>query len=586
MSVFVIKNNNRVCDVCLDKKAPKTAITAAGELIRCLSIQCGTTPVLRTGAPKTGDICLGGKSEECEPDELRLKVEDGILWVDGGIRGIFYGVYELLERLGCRFFAEDCEVFPEKEELTMPGDTDVVQKPVFEYRCTSWIGATPGFAPKMRLNAVLFDTIPEAWGGDVSYEGFVHTLGELAEMEQRTDSDFGLYTDRQPCLTDENIYQTVMKNLRARLEKHPDASIASVSQNDSHAWGRGCTCPNCQALDDAEGTPMGSLLPFVNRVAEELEPEYPKLAIDTLAYRYTRKIPKTLKARDNVIIRLCSLEGCFSHPLDECPVSMLDVEDGSFADSLKSWADHSNRIYIWDYTTNFRNYHASFPNFRVLRRNLKFFADHHVKGVFEQGNSQSVNGEFGPLRTYLLSKLLWDPYMSEETYQRHMNEFMEAYYGVGAPKIRCFIDRLQRAVEDTHFGIYFLDPTEVYQDPDAEGTRLERAESFLKKGRQEFADALKEARTSLQRQHIRLSEVQLDVYEWYLIHGKLEEIKESDPGRKEAEEALRAAGRKLYSHALAHGIKNMNEDDGVNSLLTEEPDYLTPPYTWGIIPRN
>lgn len=581
MEAFVIKKDGFVCDICMTENAPLSTLTAGGELVRCLSIQAGKALALRKGTPKAGDICLGAKGADCELEELRLKVEDGILWIDGGFRGILYGVYELLERLGCRFFAEDCEVLPQKDELTVPADLDVVQKPVFEYRCTNWICMNPRMAPKVRLNAILGDSIPKAWGGDVSYEGFVHTLGELAELEKMKDRDFGEYTDRQPCLTSEKTYQTVMKNLRAKLKKHPDASIASVSQNDSHAWGRGCTCPNCAALDEAEGSPMGSLLPFVNRVAEELEPEYPDLAIDTLSYRYTRKVPKTLKARHNVIIRLCSLECCFSHPLDECRKDMLDVEGVSFAETLRQWADHSDRIYIWDYTTNFRNYHGSFPNFQVLRQNLRFFADHHVKGVFEQGVQQTVSGEFGPLRAYVLSKLLWDPYMSEETYQRHIAEFLEGYYGAGAPAIKRFMDRLQKSVKDVHFGIYYLDLTEVIQDVDVEGTRIERAESFLKKGRQDFAEALEAATCERQRNHIRQSEIQLDLYEWYLMNAKMQETEEGTPERAKAEAALRAAGAKFYAQALSFGITYTNEDDGNNTFLYKEPDYLVPPHTWG-----
>lgn len=586
MNTFVIKQKNKLCNICIAEHAPYTANTAAGELIRCLSIQAGETLELTIGAPKAGDICVGAKSEGCESDELRLKVEDEILWVDGGKRGVIYAAYELLERLGCRFFAEDCEVIPAKEELILPGNLDVVQKPIFEYRNAFWIGATPKTAPKFRLNSLLGYDIPDVWGGGITYEGFVHTLGYLAEMD-KVPCDFGEFGDNQPCLTSEKTYQTVMKNLRAALEKHPDASIASVSQNDSTGKGRGCNCPNCMALNEAEGSYMGSLLPFVNRVAEELEDEYPELAIDTLAYRYTRRIPKTLKARDNVIIRLCSLECCFSHPLDECKTSVLEIDDINFADCLRQWADHSDRIYIWDYTTNYRNYHGSFPNFQVLRKNLRFFADNNVKGVFEQGNQQTINGEFGPLRTYVLSKLLWNPYMSEDEYRRHVIEFMEAYYGAGAPMIQNFMARLIKAVEDVHFGIFYLDPTELFLDLDTEGTRIERAEAFLKKGRSDFAKALKAAETGDQRRRIKLSEIQLDLYEWYLENAKKEETEEGTEARTAAEASVRAAGKKLYAKAISHGITYMNEDDGrVNSFLKEEPDYLTPPYKWGFIPRS
>ena len=39
----------------------------------------------------------------CEGDKIRL---------NGGARGLFYGVYAFLERLGCRFFTPKCEKIP------------------------------------------------------------------------------------------------------------------------------------------------------------------------------------------------------------------------------------------------------------------------------------------------------------------------------------------------------------------------------------------------------------------------------------------------------------------------------------------
>ena len=571
MSDFILWKNGSAANICVAPNAPETVTTAAGELRKYLSYKGGVAPTVTYGEPKTGDICLGAKSSAIGSDELNIEVSDGILWIDGGKRGILYGVYETLEQLGYRFFTDDCEVIPEKEELTLPADTRINQKPVFEYRCTNWNGINARNAAKHRINGLCGDKVEEALGGSKNYEGFVHTIGALSEME-------GEYTDRQPCLTDEKTFQTVVKNLRAKLEQNPDAAIASVSQNDSHEWGRGCTCEKCKALDDAEGTPMGSLLPFVNRVAEELEADYPNLAIDTLAYRYTRKVPKTLKARDNVIVRLCSIECCFSHPIDECTHSTDKVEDSSFAECLKAWADHCGRIYIWDYTTNFLSYHNCFPNFGVLRQNARFFADNNVKGLFEQGDAQTINGEFGELRTYLLTRLLWDPYMDEATYENHINEFMAAYYGAGWKNIRRFFDRLMASAKDVNFGIYFEDPTELFVDPEIEGTWEEKAESFLKKGRADFAEALK-AGDAAARKHIQGSEIQLDLYEWYLIKKKLDALSEDDPAKADLEKALYAAGANIHAHVVTLGIVTMYE--GTPKLLLETPDFMSAPAKWG-----
>lgn len=565
---FVLATENTACRIAIAPGSPLTAYTAAQELARCIEAMCGRKPALLTAWPSKGDVCLGGESDELEEEELRIHVQSGILWLDGGRRGLLYAVYELLEQLGCRFLAADCEVLPKMQSVSVPVSMDIRQKPVFEYRNTSWHCVTAAYAPRLRLNAINGATIPETWGGSLHYCGFVHTLGDLSEMEKDENGD---YTDRQPCLTDEKTFENVVKNLRTKLEQDPRAAIASVSQNDSHDWGTGCQCPACKAMDETEGSPMGSLLPFVNRVAAEIEKDYPHLAIDTLAYRYTRRAPATLQARDNVIVRLCSIESCFSHPIAECSWTQEKVQDGTFAETLRRWADHCKRIYIWDYTTNFRNYNSLFPNFDVLRPNVRLFAECNARGVYEQGNNQSINGEFGELRAYLLGKLLWDPYMSEETYRAHIADFMAGYYGEGGDAVLRFFDRMQRAGQQVHFGIYYEDPTAMFLDPDTEGDRLTRARAFLEKGRADFDEAMTKA-DAAQRTRLERAAIQLDVYEWYL--RRLEQ---------DSEGTVRA-GQVLFSHVMAQGITYMHESFTDKELLTfgkAEPDYTESPAFWG-----
>jgi hypothetical protein len=79
--------------------------------------------------------------------------------------------------------------------------------------------------------------------------------------------------------------------------------------------------------------------------------------------------------------------------------------------------------------------------------------------MFPQGNSQSISGEFGELRAYLLAKLMWNPYMSQEEYDRHMNEFLEAYYGAGWIYIRQFIDKTTQLVANAESCI------NIYEEP-------------------------------------------------------------------------------------------------------------------------
>ena len=46
---------------------------------------------------------------------------------------------------------------------------------------------------------------------------------------------------------------------------------------------------------------------------------------------------------------------------------------------------------------------------------------------------------------------MWDPYMSEEEYNRHMNEFLEAYYGEGWEYVRKYIDKTSQLAANGGF---------------------------------------------------------------------------------------------------------------------------------------
>jgi len=252
----------------------------------------------------------------------------------------------------------------------------------------------------------------------------------------------------QRCLTNPDVLQLAKKRVRDWIKQNPQATIISVSQNDCI---QNCQCEKCKAIDDAEGTPMGSLLQFVNAIAADLEPDFPNVRLDTLAYQYTRKPPKTLRPHPKVIIRLCSIECCFAHPLATCPAK----ENARFRDDLLAWQPVAPLLYVWDYTPNFAHYQMPFPNFDALQPNIQFFVQHGVKGLFEQGNySAGGNGEMGPLRAYLLAKLIWNP---NADVKRHTDEFVNAYFGKAAPKVFAYLEIIHRPVREQGLHVHIFD---------------------------------------------------------------------------------------------------------------------------------
>jgi len=216
-----------------------------------------------------------------------------------------------------------------------------------------------------------------------------------------------------------------------------------VSQND---WRNPCQCDACQAIAGREGSEAGPLIWFVNQVAGRIEKEFPDKYVGTLAYQYTRKPPRTLRPRENVVIRLCSIECCFAHPFTGCPVNQ------SFLEDLRGWAEISPHLYIWDYVVNFAHYVMPFPNFAALQPNIQTLRDNKAIGIMEQAAYQSRGGEFAELRAYVISKLLWNP---ECDVPAVIDDFMHGYYGRAGQYVRAYFDLLHAQVTpDTHLHIF------------------------------------------------------------------------------------------------------------------------------------
>ena len=384
--------------------------------------------------------------EEAYCVEARFNGKHAGMDIRGGSgRGVLYGIYGFLEKYaGLRAFTPTLEVYPEEGDIIIEEGTMIEYQPVFEMRVNDWYRWCAGsntYSWCVKNGVNMLDGWWEPWdkdtgalGGAWDYGGlFVHTIGGLTET--------GGGTSPNPCLTNPIYLERAIKNVRARLESRPSTTIFSVSQNDTDAR---CWCANCLAVDKEEGSPAGTLLRFVNAIAENIAEDYPDVVVDTLAYDYTQTAPKITRPRENVCIRLCTFHCHFTHPLTDpnCETN------AKFCRDLEEWSKICDNIHIWDYTTNFAYYIPTYANLHVLQANMQYFAEHNARGMFPQGNRNGPSGEFGELRAYLLAKLMMDPYMGEEKYYALMDEFLEAYYGDGWAYIRMYIDKTSEMYSD------------------------------------------------------------------------------------------------------------------------------------------
>lgn len=391
--------------------------------------------------------------------------ENQLLIAGYDTRGTIYGVYGFLEDFcGCRWYETNIIKIPENADLTVENGIDVSYTPYFEYTETDTTSSRDAeFSIANGQNGGVYRYLSPEQGGYVGYIGsFAHTLVTYyckAETYFEEHPEYfalhgGARVPKQLCLTNPDTIDVVYNEVIEILEREHDPArsmqILSLTQHDNQEY---CECENCAAIDNENGSHAGTMITFVNTIAERVKAtgKYDNVVFDTFAYQYTRKTPTKVVPRDDVIVRLCSIECCFGHTLDDekCDLNKEFMKD------LSDWGKICERIYIWDYVTNYSETCCIFPNFGVMQRNVQIFAENNVKGVYEEGTYYiaECDAEFGEMRTYLLSQLLKDPYMD---YYAEMDGYLEAVYGPGGKYIREFIDIMtEHAVtEKKHLSIY------------------------------------------------------------------------------------------------------------------------------------
>jgi len=348
----------------------------------------------------------------------------------GRPRGTLYAVNRLLSSIGVRYWAPWATTIPHKVTLTFPNIYSS-ESPAYEYRDPYWFHSFDADWAVHNYDNGWNTRVDEARGGRIEYQGFVHTYYALVPPEKLFATHPEWYSlingkrvnnNAQLCTTNPALRDYIVEQVRAEIRANPRARIVSISQNDCF---QPCQCDYCRALAKREGSDSALVLDLVNYVAEKLEKEFPQVAFDTLAYQWSRKPPLDMHPRKSVIVRLCSIECNFSLPLDA-------PRNQSFADDVTGWSKLTNRLYIWDYCTNFANYLAPQPDYFTFGETFKFLYNHGARGIFEEGAYQSTDADMAELKAWVMAQLFWDPKQNDDSLVR---EFLQGYYGKAATPI-------------------------------------------------------------------------------------------------------------------------------------------------------
>ncbi|MCI6659038.1 MAG: DUF4838 domain-containing protein [Faecalibacterium sp.] len=257
------------------------------------------------------------------------------------------------------------------------------------------------------------------------------------------------------CYTNEEVYQIAEAELVKRIEANPEVKFWDFSIMDTYF--ATCRCKECKKFNKEAGSEMGTLLAFLNRLADAIRDDYPDVYLSTLAYQRVKNPPKNMKCAPNLCINVCAFPGTQSYP--------YSTEGGikasrEFAERVVEWGKICDNILVWDYVVNFTHLKLPFPNFEFQKENLEFYLENNIRFVFHQGSREPMD-ENAEMRTYLLSRQLWD---KDVDLLALAKKYVAVVYGDAAGLVEEYMDTANAAMIESGADLSLYDSPKKHKN--------------------------------------------------------------------------------------------------------------------------
>lgn len=395
--------------------------------------------------PVNGDT--GATQADLEPDAFRIRVSDQrAILIGGSPRAVFYAVFDLLEKQGCKWWSADEEDIPKKPAISLASG-DTVTRPAFSMHDL--------FNREAQQKLNHFDSKSRSTSTEEFLGG--HSLYPLLKDASAAHNEFFPMDKKGKragnnlhfCYLAPGIAQALADALEKKIiERKGELKNTIYFAGMGDWYGGMCECEACNAMYKAElwTDPSGAkkpgytatLLTMINQTAEILEKKYPGVRIGTFAYMSLEAPPATIVPRANVVIRVPRLRHCTVHSAESC------ANNASFVRNLKRWCEIApKRVYVWEYGANFAGFLRPFPCLYSMANNLEFYSRIGIKGVEIQGNYTSTGGDLAVMKNYVWRKVFADPKTDPKA---ALVEFCKGYYGAAADDMLAYVDTLERSV--------------------------------------------------------------------------------------------------------------------------------------------
>ena len=397
---------------------------AANELAEFLGRLSGAAfMVAEKPVPGYKTLLVGAPYQPSEEQELRVRVKDAsTLEVTGdGPLGALYAAYDLLETLGCVFVSHDYTYAPTTNLLAVAGDYAKGDAPWMKLR-NIWteLESHVPYMMRLRLQGASGDPVWNKFGGKRVY-AINHSIGGIwfrdRELRKQHPEWFAYLRkgDRRSfgwvCVSNEEMYQQLFKEIAAYLGKHPGIPEVSVAIGDCSDF---CECDKCLAevekYRDVGGEDVFSCqyLILANRVAKHFARDYPGVRFNILAYGERQPSGNNITMEPNVGAFVAELWRNHGLPADCNPRGAYCMQH------IAAISPKSNPPYVWEYQANFRDFLIPFPNLKIFAQSARYYKRLGVRAIMAQ-NQYAKIGDLSEMKLWLYAKLTWNPDADQET---------------------------------------------------------------------------------------------------------------------------------------------------------------------------
>ena len=393
-----------------------------------------------------------------ELDHYRLIVEARQLRVEGASeRAVLFGVYDLLERLGCGWCVPGDDSIPARDTLELAA-LEMDARPAFAHRMMldfpmmsiAQTIAIADWLAKNRMNWI--HECPNAHGEPTAwYERRERVLPELTKRGLRLaigghtmhtwlpETNFVSHPDwfawdngeRKPptlCLSRPEMAAVLIRNIQRFLDRCPEVDVVDLWHTDSEVF---CHCAKCTRGVLRDGTDptrvpadvvrsayVITYVEFVNQVAQAIATTHPKVLLGPLIYSQTdHAMPDGCPAlADNVWLGLAHFFRDSYRPLVGDPKSAVNLR---FLGNDLTWMAKAKRSYVYEYFNGWTAPYV-YPGVQVIVHDLKT-----LHGLGVEGISSDMYG-YTPINLYVAARALWSPDIS---WTAAVQDFCRRYYG-------------------------------------------------------------------------------------------------------------------------------------------------------------